>query len=185
MLLSEADNVILVGMMGCGKSTLGKQLARRLRRQFVDSDVELEHRSGVSIPMIFELDGEEGFRARETQVIADLTRRRGLVLATGGGAILSPENRSMLRASGMVIYLHASVAILYERTRRSKGRPLLNVPDPEQRLCELYTVRDPLYREAAHIVIESAQNRLSSLLERVMHGINSASTRPTSISAER
>lgn len=150
-------NIVLVGLMGAGKTTVGRQLAKRLNRPFVDSDHEIEVRTGVPIPTIFEIEGEAGFRKRETQVIAELVRSRGLVLATGGGAVLNPENRANLRANGWVIYLNVPPKQLYERTHADRNRPLLQVEDPLARLQELHTIRDPLYRDAAHQVMDGSR----------------------------
>ncbi len=163
---SEDDkrNVYLVGLMAAGKTTLGKALARRLAYHFIDSDHEVEVRTGVSLTTIFEIEGEEGFRKREAQVIADLAGVRRHVVATGGGAVLRPENRQHLRASGVVIYLDVPLSTLYERTRNDKKRPLLQVSDPRQRLRELHAQRDPLYREIADIVVSGSRTTVQSVL---------------------
>ncbi|MDR2186973.1 MAG: shikimate kinase [Azonexus sp.] len=142
--------------MGAGKTTVGRQLARRLNRRFVDSDHEIVARTGVAIPTIFEIEGEEGFRRREAQIIGELTGQPGMVMATGGGAVIRPENRQRLRDSGWVAYLNVPPALLYERTRHDRNRPLLQVADPLARLEGLYAERDPLYREAAHFVVEGS-----------------------------
>lgn len=139
--------------MGAGKTVIGRQLAKRLDRRFVDCDHEIEARTGVRIPTIFEIEGEASFRKRETQVIAELCRERDLVLATGGGAVLAEENRTLLRESGLVVYLYASPSVLYERTKHDKNRPLLQVSDPLAKLQELFVQRDPLYRSAAHLIM--------------------------------
>jgi shikimate kinase len=141
--------------MGAGKTTIGRQLARNLRLDFVDSDHEIERRAGADIPWIFDVEGEAGFREREEKVIAELTLRDGILLATGGGAVIRPENRAVLGARGVVVYLHASVAQQVARTGRDKQRPLLQTDDPEQTLRELMAVRDPLYREIADHVVET------------------------------
>lgn len=146
--------------MGAGKTTIGRTLAKRLGWEFADSDHEIEARTGVRIPTIFEIEGEAGFRRRESAVIADLaTTRTQLVLATGGGAVLAPENRECLAANGFVVYLEVSPALLYERTRHDRNRPLLQVEDPLQRLQELYAQRAPFYREVADLVVDG--NRCS------------------------
>lgn len=142
--------------MGAGKTTVGKQLARRLGRQFVDSDHEIVARTGVAIPTIFEIEGEEGFRRREAQTITELTELHGIVMATGGGVVILPENRRRLRDSGWVVYLNVPPAMLYERTRHDRNRPLLQVADPLARLEGLHAERDPLYREVAHFVVEGS-----------------------------
>ena len=141
--------------MGAGKTTLGRQLARRLDKRFVDADHELEARLGVSIPTIFEIEGEAGFRDREEALIAELTELSGIVLATGGGAVLRPSSRSQLKANGTVLYLHAEPETLWQRLRNSRHRPMLKAADPRNRLVELYRFRDPLYREVASHIIES------------------------------
>lgn len=141
--------------MGAGKSTIGRRLAQMLNASFLDSDKEIEHRTGASIPLIFELEGEAGFRNREHAVIDELTLLPNLVLATGGGAILDPENRAHMSARGKVIYLQTSVEQQLRRTHRDSNRPLLQTDDPEQRLQELFRVRDPLYREIAELIVET------------------------------
>lgn len=148
-------NLTLVGPMGAGKSTIGRLLARELGLVFKDSDRVIEERTGASIPLIFELEGERGFRDREQQVIAELMQCRGLVLATGGGAILRPENRSTLVSGSLVVYLHTSVEHQLERTARDRNRPLLQTDNPRQVLEDLLKVREPLYREVADIIIET------------------------------
>ena len=141
--------------MGAGKTTLGRQLARRLDKPFVDADHELEARLGVRIPTIFAGEGEAGFRAREAAVIDELSRRSGIVLATGGGAVMREQSRVRLRENGTVLYLHAEPETLWQRLRNSRQRPMLQAADPRNRLVELYQLRDPLYREVADHVIES------------------------------
>lgn len=164
-------NIFLVGMMGAGKTTAGRLLARRLERRFIDSDHEIEARCGVGIPVIFEIEGEVGFREREARAIEEFTAQEGVVLATGGGAVLRAENRSRLAARGTVIYLHAPPEALYRRVRSDRNRPLLATEDPLGRLRELYAVRDPLYREIADLIIEtgaqSARALSRTLLARV------------------
>ena len=148
-------NLFLVGLMGAGKTTLGRQLARRLAKRFVDADHELEARLGVSIPTIFEIEGEAGFRDREEMIIGELTALTDVVLATGGGAVTRPGSRDCLRGNGTVVYLHARPETLWLRVRHARHRPMLHAADPRGRLAELYAQRDPLYREVAHHVIES------------------------------
>ena len=186
--------------MGAGKTTVGRAVARRLDRPFFDSDHEIEARTGARIPVIFELEGESGFRDREAQVIAELTGRESIalatdkqrevrvqvafslgessspaahaeqvaMLATGGGAVLRPENRDALRAHGIVVYLRANPHDLWLRTRRDKNRPLLQTEDPKGRLEALYEVRDPLYRECAHFVIETGRPSVNGLVNMVL-----------------
>ena len=162
------DNLFLVGMMGAGKTTLGRQVARRLGKRFVDADHEMEARLGVPIPTIFEIEGEQGFREREEAIIVDLCALTGIVLATGGGAVTRPGSRACLRANGTVIYLHAAPETLWMRVRHARHRPMLHAPNPRARLAELYRIRDPLYREVAHHVLESDRDtvmRFVRLLE--------------------
>ena len=159
------NNVYLVGLMGAGKTTVGRSLARRLSLDFVDSDREIEARTGVSIPTIFEIEGEEGFRKREATVIGDLSRLSGQVVATGGGVVLRPENRAHIKASGYVVYLNVPPQILWERTRHDRNRPLLRVADPLARLNELFTLRDPYYREVADLVVDGGRGSASGILQ--------------------
>ena len=166
-------NLFLVGMPGCGKSTLGRLLARRLNKSFYDTDVELERRLGVSIPLIFELEGESGFRDREEAVLSDLVALANVVLSTGGGAVLRPANRERLAQGGTVLYLHAPPGTLWERTRRAKHRPLLQAPDPLARIRELYELRDALYREVADFVVESDREQVSRLAHRLEQQLKS------------
>jgi shikimate kinase len=150
-----ARNIILVGPMGAGKTTIGKQLAQQLGRDFYDSDREIEKLTGVNIPLIFELEGEDGFRKREKNVLMELTQQQNTVLATGGGAVLDPENRNILSKNGFVIYLSAPLSQLFKRTAKDRNRPLLHTQNPRKKLEEIITSRDPLYREVADIVIET------------------------------
>ena len=149
------ERIFLVGPMGAGKTTIGQNLARRLKMEFVDSDREIEARTGANIPLIFELEGEDGFRRRESAMIDELSQRDGIVLATGGGAVLRPENRACLKERGCVIYLHATLEQLVDRTARDRNRPLLQTADPRAKLEALMAERDPLYREVADIVLET------------------------------
>lgn len=151
--------------MGAGKTTVGRALARKLRWSFVDSDHEIERRTGVTVATIFEIEGEAGFRRREAQVIGELTGGRGQVLATGGGAVLNPDNRTAMRTGGLVVYLRVSPKLLYERTRHDRGRPLLQVADPLARLGELYDQRDPLYREVAAVVIDGDRYNAQQIVQ--------------------
>jgi len=156
-------NIILVGLMGAGKTSVGKALARILGKRFLDSDQEIERATGVKIPVIFEFEGETGFRARESKMLAELVRLENIVLATGGGAVLSKDNRDLLHAVGTVIYLRAPVRSLVKRTRRDRSRPLLQVADPAAKLTALYEQRDPLYREIAHLVVDTGDQSVRVL----------------------
>jgi shikimate kinase len=160
--ISESS-LILVGMMGAGKSTVGRLLARRLKRSFYDTDDEIERRCGVRIPVIFDIEGEAGFRARETQVIAELCALDNTVLATGGGAVLAEENRRVLGARGIVVYLHARPPHLWQRVQHDRNRPLLATADPQKKLETLYAERDPLYRELADVVVDTGKQSVQTL----------------------
>ncbi|HHH46439.1 MAG TPA: shikimate kinase AroK [Thiotrichales bacterium] len=153
--MNMPGNIFLVGPMGAGKSTIGRQLARALHLPFEDSDRVIEERTGVDIPFIFEMEGEAGFRRREKAVIDELTARDGIVLATGGGAVMDPDNRRRLASRGLVIYLRTSVDQQLARTARDRNRPLLQTEDPRARLESLYRVRDPLYREIADMIVDT------------------------------
>jgi shikimate kinase len=154
--------------MGAGKTTIGRVLARRLGWRFVDSDHEIVSRTGVSIPTIFEIEGEEGFRRRERQVIAELSAESNLVMATGGGVVLASENRDCLAKNGMVVFLDVSPRQLFERTRHDKNRPLLQVENPLQRLQALHDERAPLYREVADVVIDGGNCNAQSIVQTVI-----------------
>ena len=158
--------------MGAGKSTVGRILARRLSKRFVDTDHEIEKRNGVTIPVIFEIEGEEGFRRREQELLADLAQEQGLVLSTGGGIVLKSENREVLRNHGFVVYLNARPELLADRTKHDRSRPLLNVEDPLTRLRELHAVRDPLYREVAHAVVETGRGAPQQVVQAILAEIS-------------
>ena len=165
--VSANNNIYLVGMPGAGKTTVGRQLAKRMQRSFVDADHEIESRTGVRIPLIFDIEGEQGFRDRESKVIKELASEDNLVIATGGGAVLRPENRAALKQGGTVIYLHVAPRLLFERTRLDPNRPLLQVADPMQKIEELFAQRDPLYREVADIVINSTGGSIKHLVKQI------------------
>jgi shikimate kinase len=150
--------------MGAGKSTVGKVLAKKLGRRFLDADHVIEERCGVKIPVIFEMEGEEGFRKREAQVINEISSEHDIVLATGGGAVLLPENRKVLSERGLVIYLHANPIELWHRTKGGEGRPLLRNGDAKIILGDLYALRDPLYREISDYVIETGKPSVNQLV---------------------
>ncbi len=153
--MKQSENIYLVGLMGAGKTTIGRQLARTLKLPFYDSDKAIEERTGVDIPTIFEFEGEEGFRNREQKMLVQLTELKGIVLATGGGAILREENRKLLTENGFVVYLHCDVDKLLDRTRRDSQRPLLNIEDPRERLETLFEQRQPLYAACADFTIDT------------------------------
>lgn len=150
--------------MGAGKSTVGKMLAKKLDRRFLDADHVIEERCGVKIPVIFEMEGEDGFRKREAQTIKDITAAQDIILATGGGAVLLPDNRKFLNERGTVIYLHANPMELWHRTKGSESRPLLKNGDAKKILENLYAIRDPLYREIADYVIETGKPSVNQLV---------------------
>jgi len=160
-------SIFLVGLMGAGKTSVGKLLAKRLGKDFCDCDQEIERATGVRIPVIFEIEGEAGFRAREARMLAELAKRENLVLATGGGAVLSAANRKLLAESGIVVYLRAAPADLARRTRHDRNRPLLRTEDPLARLEQLFAERDPLYREIADIIVDTGNQRLSVLAHKL------------------
>ena len=164
----NSSNVYLVGLMGSGKTTVGRILAKRLGLPFMDTDREVEERTGVSIPTIFEIEGEDGFRRRESQVVEDCTRMSNAIVATGGGVVLRPENRENLAKSGFVVYLNVPPHILWERTRADKNRPLLKVDDPLSKLQQLFAQRDPLYREVADLVIDGSRINAQGVTQLLM-----------------
>jgi shikimate kinase len=160
-------NIFLVGLMGAGKTSVGKLLAKRLGKAFFDCDQELERATGVKIPVIFEIEGEAGFRAREARMLAELASRRDIVLATGGGAVLYADNRKLLAGNGVVVYLRAVVADLWQRTRHDRNRPLLKTAEPRAKLEQLFAERDPLYRSVADIIVDTGSQSLGSLAQRL------------------
>jgi len=166
--VKNTDNVFLVGLMGAGKTTVGKSLAAELAKTFHDTDHEIERRTGVKISLIFEIEGEAGFRTREAQVLDQLTQLSNVVLATGGGVVLDPDNRRRLADRGVVIYLHGQPKDLWYRTRHDKSRPLLQGADPLERLISLYQQRDPLYREIADIVVDTGRQSVRGLLVQLL-----------------
>ena len=166
------NNIFLVGPMGAGKTTIGKRLAKQLKLDFIDSDREIEARTGVDIPYIFDLEGEAGFRRRESAMIDELTQRNGVVLATGGGAVLDLENRKRLRSRGTVLYLFCTVDQQHDRTAKSKNRPLLQTEDPRARLQALFEQRDPLYREVADFIIETNHKGINTVVDEIIRRIS-------------
>ncbi|MEW6330127.1 MAG: shikimate kinase AroK [Pseudomonadota bacterium] len=171
--MSRLDNIFLIGPMGAGKSTIGRHLAELLSKNFLDSDQEIEKRTGAGIPLIFEIEGEAGFRHRESSVLDDLTRQSNLVLATGGGAILSPDNRKFMRERGLVVYLHAPLETLLARTRRDRHRPLLQTTDRRRTLEDILRAREPIYREVADIVIETSHRSPMSVAREIARKLES------------
>jgi shikimate kinase len=176
-------NIFLVGLMGAGKTSVGKLLARRLGKTFYDSDHEIERSTNVRIPVIFEIEGEAGFRARETRILADLVKLPDVVLATGGGAVLAPQNRALLSQHGTVVYLRASPRDLWQRTRHDRNRPLLQTEDPLAKLTELYAQRDPLYREVADVIVDTGNQSLMSLAHRLEQKLSQIADEPPADSA--
>jgi shikimate kinase len=166
--VKQPQNLFLVGPMGAGKSAVGRQLARLLHLEFVDSDDEIESRTGVDIPFIFEKEGEPGFRMREAKVIDDLSRKEGIVLATGGGVVVDPQNRNHLGARGFVIYLHTSVEQQLSRTRKGRDRPLLDSDDPRAVLEALMAAREPLYREIADLTVETDGRKVRAVANEIL-----------------
>ncbi len=166
------DLVVLVGPMGAGKTTIGKLLAKELGFEFFDSDKEIEARSGANIPWIFDVEGESGFRDREQAVIAELVDFKDIVLATGGGAMLRPENRKNVSRNGFVVYLNTSVEQQYRRTHKDRNRPLLqNSDDAKQTLTELFKVRDPIYREVADLVVTTDKSSLKVIVRKIIQAL--------------
>ncbi|HEY3645429.1 MAG TPA: shikimate kinase AroK [Gammaproteobacteria bacterium] len=164
----DASRLFLIGPMGAGKTAIGKELARQLQLEFLDADHEIERRTGVDIPLIFEKEGEPGFRRREREVIAELTQRQRLVLATGGGAVLDPVNREALQSRGFVIYLKASLDAQATRTAQNKNRPLLHTEDRETRLKQLFEVRAPLYEGLAQLTVDTDSGQVKQISQRII-----------------
>lgn len=157
--------------MGAGKTTVGREYARRHSLRFLDCDQELIARTGVTVATIFEIEGEEGFRRRESCLIDELTQASDLVLATGGGVVLNPDNRALLHERAIVVYLNVPPKVLWERTRHDRNRPLLQVPNPRERIESLYRERDPLYREAAHLIVEGGRGSPGGMVRLVDRAI--------------
>lgn len=165
--MSRPNNIFLVGPMGAGKTTIGRQLAIAVGFEFQDSDHEIQHRTGVDIPTIFEFEGEDGFRARETQALDYLTQQQHTVLATGGGVVTQADNRRFLSSRGLVIYLYCSPEQQYERTARDRNRPLLQTEDPLQKLRTLMEQRDPLYRQVADLVVSTEKRSAATVVKEI------------------
>jgi len=172
------NKLFLIGPMGAGKTTIGRLIAKQLGLTFYDSDREIEKRTGASISLIFELEQESGFRKRECKILDEFTQFDNIVLATGGGAILDPGNRKILASRGHVIYLFAPIEQLLNRTSRDKTRPLLQTDDPENKLQELMAIRDPLYREVAHTIIETNNSPVKHVVNNLLEIIKNIQTMP-------
>jgi len=167
-MLNSTTNIFLVGLMGSGKTTIGRALAKRLKKRFVEVHHEIESRTGASIPLIFEIEGEASFRQREADVIRDLTAQEGIVLATGGGAVLTENSRRLLKERGVVVYLRASVSSILQRTSHDRNRPLLQTADPKARIEELSQQRGPLYQEVAHITVETGRPNVQTVVQHIL-----------------
>ena len=166
--MRQPQNIFLIGPMGAGKSAVGRQLAKLLHLSFVDSDDEIETRTGVDIPFIFEKEGEDGFRKRETKVIDDLSALESVILATGGGAVVDPQNRSRLGARGFVVYLYTTVDQQLARTQKGRERPMLANGDSRKILEDLMAVRDPLYREIADLTVETDGRKVKAVASEIL-----------------
>ena len=167
--MKQTDNIYLIGLMGAGKTTIGRQLAKALQLPFYDSDKAIEEQTGVDIPTIFEYEGEEGFRAREQNMIAELTQIDGIVLATGGGAILREANRKALTENGFVVYLQCSVDKILQRTKRDTQRPLLNTVNPRERIEKLFSEREPVYLSCADFKIETSSMQSKTVVQNILN----------------
>lgn len=176
--MTPSDNIFLIGPMGSGKTAVGRHVARLLDRPFLDSDHEIEQRTGADIALIFEREGEAGFRKREREAIASLTMQEGIVLATGGGAVLDAQNRRHLAERGWVVYLETSVTQQVERAGRTRHRPMLSGVDPQLRLEELMKIREPLYRETAHYTASTTRKRVGVVAELIVRAYRSARANP-------
>lgn len=172
--MKQSENIYLIGLMGAGKTTIGRQLAKALQLPFYDSDKAIEESTGVDIPTIFEFEGEEGFRAREQKMILQLTALRGIVLATGGGAILRAENRQHLQSNGFVVYLYCSVDKIVERTKRDSTRPLLQTDDPRARVEQLFAEREALYKECADFEINTGDLQSKAVVKEILSAYEEA-----------
>jgi len=172
--MNRNQNLFLIGPMGAGKTTVGKQLANLLGMEFIDSDLEIQRRTGVDIPTIFEFEGEEGFRKRERAVIEELTASEGVVLATGGGAVLDEQNRRLLSSRGFVVYLQCTPEQQYERTYRDRNRPLLQTEDPLAKLKSLMEQREPFYLQTADLVIMSDRRNAQAVAREIQASLESS-----------
>ena len=176
--MGSRSNIFLIGPMGVGKTTIGRVLARMMNLRFFDSDQEIELSSGANIPWIFDVEGESGFRERESRMISQLCQRRDIVLATGGGVILEKRNREVLCSNGTVVYLTAPIEKLVDRTKQDKNRPLLQTNNPKQKLIELFEARNPLYKDVSDVVIDTQGKKplaVASEIQRFVQTIDSTS----------
>lgn len=167
--MNPSANLFLIGPMGAGKTTLGKKLAEHYHLRFIDLDDEIERRCGVSVATVFEIEGEPGFRQRESKCLAEMCELRGIVLATGGGSVLLPENRAMLQAHGFVLYLPVTVDQQLSRLARDRKRPLLQAPDRRERLTAMASLRTPLYEETADLRLETDSNQILKVMDAAVH----------------
>lgn len=167
-----SENCFLVGPMGVGKTTIGKHLAQELEMPFVDSDKEIERRTGATIPLIFELEGEAGFRKREREILDELTQQQGIILATGGGVVLGEDNRANLRRRGQVIYLRAPLQQLLKRTARNRNRPLLQTANPAERMQQILEQRGPLYESIADITVETGGRGVKTVVKEILQRLD-------------
>jgi len=167
-----SNNIILVGLMGAGKSTIGRSLAKKLKKEFYDSDRVIEERTGVDIATIFEIEGEEGFRDRESQVIMELCQLKDIIIATGGGSVLREENRINMKQFSQVVYLSTTAELLYSRIRHDKSRPLMQTSNPLETLKKLLEDREPLYKEVSEIIITTGKQKASVIVKRVIEALD-------------
>jgi shikimate kinase len=172
-MIKQSENIYLIGLMGAGKTTIGRQLARALQLPFYDSDKAIEESTGVDIPTIFEFEGEEGFRNREQKMLQQLTSLQGIVLATGGGAVLREENRQRLQLNGFVVYLYCSVDKILERTKRDSQRPLLQTNNPRMRVEQLFAERESLYKACADFEVNTGDLQSKSVVKAILKAYQS------------
>ena len=166
--MQEIDNIILVGPMGAGKTTIGRQLAKKLSKEFYDSDHEIEKHTGADVSLIFELEGEEGFRKRESQLLKELVSNKNIVLSTGGGAVLDPENRKLLSDNGIIIYLKSTAEKLYRRIADDKRRPLIQTDDRLNKIKKILEEREPLYQSLANEIIETKELSIKQITQKIL-----------------